>query len=52
MADPSRFPQLALPFTLVGAAAGWLSAGLVNNPFLDSTPTSPWRPPAPRRWGR
>ena len=27
MADASRFPQLAYPFAVVGAAAGWLSAG-------------------------
>ncbi len=28
MADNSRFPSLVLPFAIVGAAAGWLSAGL------------------------
>ncbi len=34
MADAQRFPHLAVPFTLVGAAAGWLSAGLFENPAL------------------
>jgi MFS family permease len=34
MADASRFPDLAIPFTIVGAAAGWLSAGLIQNPLL------------------
>src|SRR5689334_10915360 len=40
MADASRFPNLAVPFALVGAAAGWLSAGLAQHPFVyapDST---------------
>lgn len=36
MADPSRFPHLALPFALIGAAAGWLSAGLVANPLVHT----------------
>lgn len=45
MADASRFPSLVLPFTIVGAAAGWLSVGLVQHPVL--------RPiaPAPRLLG-
>lgn len=34
MADASRFPHLALPFALVGAAGGWLSAGLVEHPVI------------------
>ncbi len=34
MADATRFPHLAVPFTFVGAAAGWLSAGLFENPAL------------------
>jgi hypothetical protein len=34
MADASRFPQLALPFAVVGAAAGWLSAGITDNPLV------------------
>jgi hypothetical protein len=34
MADASRFPRLVVPFTIVGACAGWLSAGLVRNPLL------------------
>lgn len=40
MADASRFPNLALPFAITGAAGGWLSAGLVQHPlFRDmSTP--------------
>lgn len=29
MADAVRFPHLAIPFAITGAAAGWLSAGLV-----------------------
>lgn len=33
MADASRFPRLAPPFAIVGAAAGWLSAGLVQHPL-------------------
>jgi len=37
MATASRFPQLALPFAIVGAAAGWLSAGLLANPLLRHT---------------
>jgi hypothetical protein len=35
MADASRFPHLALPFAIVGAAGGWLSAGLVATPLLQ-----------------
>lgn len=34
MADPSRFPRLTLPFAIVGASAGWLSAGLLANPLV------------------
>jgi hypothetical protein len=34
MADRKRFPGLALPFALVGASAGWLSAGLAVNPLF------------------
>ena len=34
MADASRFPHLALPFAIAGAAGGWLSAGLVSTPLL------------------
>jgi hypothetical protein len=37
MADASRFPELALPFAIVGASAGWLSAGLLANPFVGAT---------------
>jgi hypothetical protein len=36
MANGSRFPQLALPFALVGASAGWLSAGLLANPLVGA----------------
>jgi hypothetical protein len=32
-------PRLVLPFTLVGAAAGWLSAELLDSPALDFTPS-------------
>ncbi len=34
MADASRFPRLAMPFAIVGAAAGWLSASLCGSPPL------------------
>jgi hypothetical protein len=34
MADASRFPRLALPFAIVGGAAGWLSAGLCGSPVF------------------
>src|SRR5262249_51208230 len=34
MADGSRFPQLALPFAIVGASAGWLSTELISNPLV------------------
>lgn len=37
MADASRFPHLALPFAIIGAAAGWLSAGLVQHPLLSES---------------
>lgn len=42
MADASRFPNLAAPFALAGAAAGWLSCGLAQQPFAY-TPDSPLR---------
>ena len=35
MAEASRFPHLALPFAIVGAAGGWLSANLVANPLVQ-----------------
>ena len=35
MAEASRFPHLALPFAIVGAAGGWLSASLVSNPLVQ-----------------
>lgn len=35
MAEASRFPQLAFPFAIAGAAGGWLSAGLVANPLVQ-----------------
>src|SRR5689334_10062342 len=38
MAPSSRFPELAYPFAVVGAAAGWLSAGFLNHPLLDLAP--------------
>lgn len=41
MADASRFPTLALPFAVVGAAAGWLSAGLCSNPLIGCTVSRP-----------
>jgi hypothetical protein len=31
---PSRMPELALPFAVAGAAAGWLAAGCLANPFI------------------
>lgn len=36
MADASRFPHLALPFAITGAAAGWLSAGIVQHPIVHA----------------
>jgi hypothetical protein len=41
MADASRFPQLALPFAVVGAAAGWLSAGITDNPLVGYVVSRP-----------
>jgi hypothetical protein len=35
MADAARFPHLAPPFAIVGAAAGWLSAGLIQHPIIS-----------------
>jgi hypothetical protein len=37
MQKTSRMPDLALPFGLVGLAAGWLSAGLLINPLVSLT---------------
>ncbi|MDI1450261.1 hypothetical protein [Polyangium sp. 6x1] len=37
MADGSRFPKLAPPFAIAGAAAGWLSAGLLAHPLVGVT---------------
>jgi hypothetical protein len=37
MADASRFPQLAFPFAIVGAAAGWLSTSFLANPLVHVT---------------
>jgi hypothetical protein len=34
MADASRFPNLALPFAILGASAGWISAGFLANPLV------------------
>jgi hypothetical protein len=35
MARDERMPEIAYPFAVVGAAAGWLSAGFLNNPLID-----------------
>ena len=35
----ARMPQLALPFAVVGAAAGWLSVDFLDNPLLGFTPS-------------
>lgn len=35
MADARRFPRLELPFAIAGAAAGFLSAGLLANPRVN-----------------
>jgi hypothetical protein len=32
---PSEMPSLTLPFAVVGAAAGWLSAGFIANPLIN-----------------
>jgi hypothetical protein len=37
MNDKSRLPQLAYPFAVTGAAAGWLAAGLLASPLLQLT---------------
>lgn len=43
LANPTRFPHLALPFAIVGAAGGWLSAGLLSNPLMRMTwPGKEW----------
>ena len=43
MAHRTRFPHLALPFAIVGAAGGWLSAGLLSNPLMRMTwPGKEW----------
>jgi hypothetical protein len=41
MADASRFPRLIVPFAVVGAAAGWLSAELASNPLLRGRVSRP-----------
>jgi TPR repeat protein len=33
--QPSRMPQLTLPFAVIGAVAGWLGTGLLCNPLLQ-----------------
>jgi hypothetical protein len=38
MADAARFPHLAPPFAIVGAAAGWLSARVIANPLVYQAP--------------
>jgi uncharacterized membrane protein YoaK (UPF0700 family) len=43
MAEGSRFPHLALPFALAGAAAGWLSATLAANPLVQNADTHTFR---------
>jgi hypothetical protein len=42
MADPSRFPQLALPFAITGACAGWLSGTMVSNPLFGFQASPPF----------
>jgi hypothetical protein len=41
MADASRFPRLAVPFAIVGGAAGWLSASLCGSPLLGFPVSQP-----------
>ena len=38
MDAPERMPRLVYPFAIVGAAAGWLAATLLDNPIADATP--------------
>ncbi|MBK8252772.1 MAG: hypothetical protein IPK82_08905 [Polyangiaceae bacterium] len=38
MVQDARFPSLSIPFFFVGGAAGWLSAGLIRQPFIYSEP--------------
>jgi hypothetical protein len=40
MAEASRFPHLAPPFAIVGAAAGWLCAATAANPLVQSAETN------------
>lgn len=43
MASTTRFPHLAPPFAIVGAAGGWLSAMLLGNPLVRMTwPGKQW----------
>lgn len=43
MASSSRFPHLALPFSFVGAAGGWLSVSFLSNPLVRMTwPGKEW----------
>lgn len=39
MDTSDRMPSFVLPFTIVGASAGWLAAALCDNPILDATPS-------------
>jgi hypothetical protein len=39
MDDRTRMPTLALPFAVVGAAAGWLSVDFLDNPLFGFTPS-------------
>ena len=41
MADAARFPGLTLPFAITGAAAGWLSQGLLQHPLVVPAPLTP-----------
>jgi hypothetical protein len=38
MADAARFPQLAVPFAVVGGAAGWLSTAFLSDPLIRQFP--------------
>lgn len=43
MRQGTRMPEIALPFAVVGAAGGWLSADFLTNPLVNLTAEcNPW----------
>ena len=37
MSEYARMPEIAYPFAVFGAAAGWLAAGVLCTPVVDLT---------------